>query len=123
MTSAHQKNKHLILKTIILGGLVAMLVYLFHPGVGQFSLLINGEPVAEPLFRLAAIPAFLLVILIFGVLTVLAMLGVGMFLFMAALAVALLGILVFAPYFWPVMIIILLIILIMSVGGHKAIDR
>lgn len=86
MPPIQPKNHHLILKTVILGGVIAVLVYLFHPGVGQFSLLINGEPVAEPLFRLAALPAFLLALLFMGVLAVLAMLGVGMFIFMAALA-------------------------------------
>jgi len=119
MPPIQPKNHHLILKTVILGGVIAVLVYLFHPGVGQFSLLINGEPVAEPLFRLAALPAFLLVLLFMGVLAVLAMLGVGMFIFMAALAFALLGVLLIAPYFWPMMIMICLIVLVMSASEGK----
>lgn len=119
MSPIQTKNKHLILKTVILGGLMAVLIYWFHPGVGQFSLIINGEPVAEPLFRLAAIPAFLLVILFIGILTVLAMLGVGMFMFMTALAFSLLAILLIAPYFWPVMVMFCLIILIMSASSSK----
>ncbi|OAI16350.1 hypothetical protein A1359_08390 [Methylomonas lenta] len=112
-------NHHLLLKTLILGGLIAALVYLFHPGVGQFSLLINGQPVAEPLFRLAAIPALLLVMLFIGVLSVLAMLGVGMFIFMGVLGFSLLSILIIAPYFWPVLLVFLVIVLIMSSGGSK----
>ncbi len=113
------KNKHLILKTLVLGGLIAALVYLFHPGVGQFSLLINGEPVAEPLFRLAAIPAFLLTLLLIGILAIMAMLGVGMIIFIAATAFALMGVLVFAPYAWPVLSIFFLIILVMSAGNSN----
>jgi hypothetical protein len=112
-------NHHLLLKTLILGGLIAALVYLFHPGVGQFSLLINGQPVAEPLFRLAAIPALLLVMLFIGVLSVLAVLGVGMFIFMGVLGFSLLSILIIAPYFWPVLLVFLVIVLIMSSGGSK----
>ena len=60
------KNRPLILQILLLGGLIAALIYLFHPGVGQFSLLINGQPVAEPLFRLAAIPVLLLVMAFVG---------------------------------------------------------
>ena len=117
--SSKPKNKLLILKTVILGGLTAALVYLFHPSVGQFSLLINGEPIAEPLFRLAAIPAFFLTMLFIGILVIMAMLGVGMIMFMVALAFALLAILLFAPYVWPVMVIVVLIIVIMSAGNRK----
>lgn len=112
-------NHHLFLKTLILGGLIAALIYLFHPGVGQFSLLINGQPVAEPLFRLAAIPALLLVMLFVGVLSVLAMFGVGMFIFMGALGFALLSILIIAPYFWPVLLVFFMIVLIMSSGDSQ----
>lgn len=112
-----QPNRHLFLKTVILGSLLAALVYLFHPGVGQFSLLINGQPVAEPLFRLAAIPALLLVMALIGVLAVLAMLGVGMLIFMGAVGFALLGLLIIAPYFWPVLLLFCLLILVMSSGN------
>lgn len=113
------KNTHLMLKTVIIGGVVAVLVYLFHPGVGQFSLLINGEPVAEPWFRLAAVPAVLLTMLFIGILAFMAMLGVGMMMFMVAMIFALLGILLFAPYVWPVLILFFLIIFVMSAGNSK----
>lgn len=112
-----QPNHHLLLKTLILGGLIATLFYLFHPDVGQFSLLINGQPVAEPFFRLAALPAMLLVMLFVGILSVLAMLGVGMFIFIGALSFALLSLLIIAPYFWPVLLVFFTIVLIMSSGG------
>jgi hypothetical protein len=96
------------------------LLYLFHPSVGQFTLLVNGQPVTEPLFRLAAVPALLVVILFIGVLSVLAMLGVGMFLFLGALGIALLSMLFIAPYFWPILLMFCLIISIMSSGvSHK----
>jgi hypothetical protein len=63
------KNRHLIIKLLIAGCLIAFLAYLFHPDVGQFSLTINGEPVAEPLARLAALPTLLMVILLTALLT------------------------------------------------------
>ena len=109
-------NSHLFIKTVFLGGLLAALVYLFHPGVGQFTLLINGQPVAEPLFRLAAIPASLIVMAFIVVLAILATLGVGIMLFMGTLGFGLLAVLLIAPYFWPVLMIFCLIILIMSSG-------
>lgn len=109
-------NAHLSLKILLLGGVLAALLYLFHPDVGQFNLLINGRPVAEPLFRLAAIPALLLLALFIGILSALAMLGVGMLIFMGVLGFALLGILIIAPYFWPVLLLFILLILILSPG-------
>ncbi|AEF99260.1 hypothetical protein [Methylomonas methanica] len=115
---AANNNTHLLLKILLLGGVLAALVYLFHPDVGQFNLLINGQPVAEPLFRLAAIPAVLLVMLFVGILSVLAMLGVGMLMFMGVLGFALLGVLVIAPYFWPVLLLFLVLILILSPSGR-----
>lgn len=116
---SRQQNKRLAVKIITLGGVIATLLYLFHPSVGQFTLLVNGQPV-EPLFRLAAVPALFVVILFIGVLSVLAMLGVGMFLFMGALGIALLSVLFIAPYFWPIWLMFCLIISIMSSGvSHK----
>jgi hypothetical protein len=114
-----QQNSHLILKILVIGGLIAALVYLFHPGIGQFSLVINGQPVAEPLVRFAAIPALLIVTLFTAVLMLLAFFGVGLFIFLAALVFFGLGVFIVAPYFWPVLVIIFLIILFMSFGDNK----
>lgn len=116
---AQPKNSGLILKILVIGGLIAALVYLFHPGVGQFSLIINGEPVVGPLSQFAAIPALLTVILFTAILTLLAFLGVGMFMFMAALLFIMLGIIIVAPYFWPMLAIIFLVVLVMSVDNKK----
>jgi hypothetical protein len=109
------QNNHLILKTLVIGGLIATLVYFFHPGVGQFSLIINGSPVAEPILGFAAFPALLTVMFFTAMLMVLAFLGVGMVLFLAALGFTLLGVFIIAPYVWPMLAIIFLIIVIMSV--------
>lgn len=57
-------NKKLIIKVLVVGAIIAILSYLFHPGVGQLSVMLNGEPVAEPLVRFAAIPTFLLIMMI-----------------------------------------------------------
>ncbi|MDO9270528.1 MAG: hypothetical protein Q7T96_15605 [Methylobacter sp.] len=113
-------NKKLIVKVLIIGAVIAILSYLFHPGIGQLSVMLNGEPVAEPLVRFAAGPTFLLIMIITGILMVLLFLGVGVFMFMFAMFVALMGIFIMAPYFWPVLIIILLMITLMTVGnGNK----
>lgn len=113
-------NKKLIVKVLIIGAVIAILSYLFHPGIGQLSVMLNGEPVAEPLVRFAAGPTFLLIMIITGILMVLLFLGVGVFMFMFAMFVALMGIFIMAPYFWPVLIIILLMLTLMTVGnGNK----
>jgi hypothetical protein len=116
----HQRNNKLITKVLIVGLVIAILSYLFHPDVGQFSIMMNGEPVADPLVRFAAIPTFLVVILITGVLMFLLFLGVGVFIFMAAIFMAFVGIAVAEPFFWPILLIIFLIITLMSFShNHK----
>ncbi len=114
-----QHNSNIILKILVIGGFIAALVYFFHPGTGQFSLIINGQPVADPLSRFAAIPALLTVMFFTAVLMLLAFLGVGMLMFMAALGFFMLGVFFIAPYFWPVLAIIFLVILLMSLGNNK----
>jgi len=110
----HQPNNKLMTKVLIVGLVIAILSYLFHPDVGHFSIMMNGQPVADPLVRFAAIPTFLVIMLITGVLMVLLFLGVGVFIFMAATFIALLGIAVAVPFFWPILLIIFLIIALMS---------
>jgi len=112
-------NKKLIIKVLAVGAAIAILSYLFHPNVGQLSVMLNGEPVADPLVRFAAGPTFLLIMMITGVLTVLLFLGVGVFMFLFAMFVALLGVFIMAPYFWPVLVIILLVIVLTAVGNGK----
>jgi len=109
-----QRNNKLMTKVLIVGLVIAILSYLFHPDVGHFSIMMNGQPVADPLVRFAAIPTFLVIMLITGVLMVLLFLGVGVFIFMAATFIALLGIAVAVPFFWPILLIIFLIIALMS---------
>jgi hypothetical protein len=113
------RSKHLIIKLLAIGLLIAGLSYVLHPGLGQFSLMINGQPVADPLVRLAAIPTLLLAMLFTGLLVLLAFLGVGMMLFLGALLFVVLGIFIIAPYLWPVLAIIFLVVLLMSLGRDK----
>lgn len=115
-----QQNNHFILKILLIGGFIAALVYFFHPAVGQITLIINGEPVADPLIRFAAIPTLLIAMLFTGALMLLAFLGVGMVMFMTALGFVMLGIFMVAPYFWPVLVIVFFIILLMSLGNTKS---
>ena len=114
-----KSNKKLITKVLIIGGIIAILSYLFHPGVGQFSVMINGEPVAESLVRFAAIPTFLVFMLITGLLMVLLFLGAGALMFLAAMFFAFAVGFVIAPYFWPVLVIIFLIIALMAFSNDN----
>ena len=109
-----QPNHNLITKVLVVGLVIGILSYLFHPDVGQFSIMMNGEPVASPLVRFAALPTFLVIMLITGILMALLFLGMGLFLFMVATLVALLGIAIIVPFFWPILLIIFLIIALMS---------
>lgn len=110
-------NSHLISKVSFIGLLIAVLVYLFHPGIGHLSLIINGEPVPEPWVSLAVIPTMLLVLMISVALCLLLFFGVGFFIFLGAVSFAFLGLMIVAPYFWPVLLIILLVVALMSTGN------
>ncbi|MEC4748645.1 hypothetical protein [Methylomicrobium sp. Wu6] len=105
-----KQNKKLIVKVLILGIVIAILSYLFHPDVGQFNLTINGKPVADPLIRFAAIPTFLAFLGIAILLSVLIFLGFSLLMFLIALGFALTATVIIAPYFWPLLAIIFLII-------------
>jgi hypothetical protein len=112
-------QNHRIAKVVFIGILISVLIYVFHPGGGQMSLVINGEPVAEPL---APFAAFTIVLLVLGATAVLALLmffGAGLLIFMGSLLFALFGIVFIAPYFWPVLVIIVLVIGLMSIGNSQ----
>ena len=109
-----QGNHKLITKVLIVGLLIAIGSYLFHPEVGQFSVMWNGEPIATPWLRFAALPTVLGIMLITGVLMVLLFLGVGVFLFMGAVFLALLGIFTLVPFFWPILLMMFLLMAVLS---------
>jgi len=109
----------LITKALIIGAVIAVLSYLFHPDVGQLSVMINGQPVAEPLVRIAAIPTFLAIIGLAAILTIMLFLGIGAFMFLGALFMALIVCIILAPYFWPVLVMIFLLIAVMSISHDK----
>lgn len=114
---SHSKKSSLM-KVLFIGILIALLVYLFHPGVGHMSLIINGEPISQPWAGMAALPTMLLVMMFSAVLLVMMFFGVGLFIFLGAALFAFLGIMIVAPYFWPVLLIILLVISLMSIGNN-----
>jgi hypothetical protein len=118
------KHNHtkLIVKVLAIGLLIAVLSYLFHPEIGQFSLMVNGQPIPQPLAKLAAIPTFLALIVITALLIMLLFFGVGLLVFFAVFFIALAICFVLAPYFWPILAIILLVIALMSYGQRDKPD-
>jgi hypothetical protein len=113
------KKARLVLKTLLLGVLVALLAYILHPKVGHISITINGEPVANPLVGIAALPTFLAILLLTGLLIGLIFLGVGTLLFIGIVLFGTAGIVFAAPYFWPVLLVIVLAIALSSVVGRQ----
>lgn len=108
-----------VFKVLLIGLLLAFFAYLFHPGVGNFNVTINGEPVAEPLVRFAAVPTFFILLFFTLVFMVVAFLGVGFFLFLFLLLFGMAGIVIIAPYFWPILAIVFLTLLLASLGSSK----
>lgn len=116
----HKRNNHLVTKILLIGALIAGLIYLFHPEAGQFSVVINGEPVSDPLVCFAAIPTILAVLFFTGILIVLTFFGVGLLVFLGAWLFMMLGVFIVAPYVWPMLVIIFLMIALMSFGNTKS---
>ncbi len=115
----NHSHSHLAAKVILIGLLIAVLIYLFHPGVGQMSLFINGKPVAEPFAPFAAVTTLFLVMGISVFIALLMFFGTGLLILFGAMFFALLGIILLAPYFWPVLVVILLVVGLMSIGNGK----
>jgi len=114
-----RKKSGLILKIVLLGLLLALLVYVFHPDGGHVSLTINGEPVTDPLARIAAVPAFLAILLLTGLLAGLVILGMGTFLLIGLVLLGAAGIALAVPTFWPVLVIVILAVSLASLGGRE----
>lgn len=121
------QKSSVILNILIISGLIATLLYLFHPGVDQFEVIINGEPVADSLIRFVALPT-ILISLIFSVLLIMlvfigmgmfAFIGMGMLVFIGAIGFAMLGMFFLAPYFGSVLFIILFVMLVISLSNSK----
>ncbi len=113
------KKSGLILKIVLLGLLLALLAYLFHPDGGHVSLTINGEPVTDPLARIAAVPAFLAILLLTGLLAGLVILGMSTFLLIGLVLLGAAGIALAVPTFWPVLVIVILAVSLASLGGRE----
>ena len=114
------RNTHLIIKILLIGGLLTSLIYLFHPETEQFSVIMNGEPVANPLIRFAAIPTILTVLFFTGILMVLAFFGIGLLIFLGVFLFMMLGVFIIAPFSWPILLIVFLVIVLMSLTENKS---
>ncbi len=119
--SQHKKpHTQLIAKILLTGVLLAFLIYLFHPDTGQFSIIINGQEVADPLVRLAVIPSILAVLFFAGILSIFAFLGVSMMMFFGGLILVLLAIFFIAPFSWPILLFMFFMILLLSSDGNQS---
>jgi len=114
-----KRNSSLILKILLVGGFLAILAYLFHPETAFFTLLIDREPVAEPLAPIAAVPTILVMLFVTGILIVLAFFGAGLILFIGVLLFAVVGIGLVAPFLWPLLVIVIVMIILTSFGRHE----
>ena len=96
------------------------MVYLFHPGSGQFSLIINGEPVSNPFIQLAAIPSLIAVLVFALIIALLVFLGVGLYVFFGVVLFAFIGVFMFSPYTWPLLLTVFIIIIVISAGNTNS---
>ena len=115
-----QQNHHLLKAVLIMGAIIAILSYLFHPDVGIFKLFVNGQPVDNTLVQFAAIPSVLVVMGIISGLAILLFFGVGLVMFMIALFFGLFGVFLIVPFFWPVLVVIFLMFVLLSTSSGRS---
>jgi hypothetical protein len=111
---AYKRNTKLITKVFTVGMVIAALSYLFHPEIGQISVILNGQPITDSLVRFAAVPTFLVMLGLTVFITIMLFVGIGMFMFLGVLFAALTACFLIAPYLWPILAIIFLVIAVMS---------
>lgn len=111
-------NHPLITTVFVMGIIIALFSYLFHPDVGVLTLMVNGQPMDNAFIRFAAIPGALVILLICGILVALLLFGVGVMMFLAALFIGLLGVFLIAPFFWPFLVVIFVLFALMSPHSH-----
>jgi hypothetical protein len=104
---------------LAIGLILAGLSYFFHPEVDQFSFMINDQPVPESLVRFSAIPTFVVILGLSLVLSVLIFLGIGFFVMIGGVLMTVILLFILAPYLWPLLLVIFLIIAVMSVGAEQ----
>ncbi len=116
-------GSYLAIKVLLVGLIIAALVYLFHPDTGQFSLIVNGEPVTNSFIKLAALPSLLMVLFFTIIITLAAFFGVALYIFLFLLLFVFLSIFIMAPYAWPVLIVVFITIIAVSLGNNKNINE
>lgn len=109
-----ERGKLLVVKVMVIGLLIATLSYLFHPDIGQFSVTMNGAPLAESTAKFAAIPTFMVILALAAVMTLLFFLEIGFFILLGSFLLGFIVLTILAPYLWPVLVIVFLMIAIMS---------
>lgn len=114
----NKKNNRLLLILAITGVFIAVLIYLFHSETGQFEVLLNGQPVSEPLIFIGAVPAIFVVLVGTAVLMFMTFMGVGLMLFVGAMFFLFFGIFLLLPFSWPVLLFVFLIIIVLTFDNN-----
>lgn len=110
------KTALLAIKILLVALLVAALIYFLYPMNGHFTMMVNGKPIVDPLAQFMTFPVLLAVGVFTGLLFILAFLGAGLFVFLAAFLLMLFGVFVMAPYVWPLLLLVFIIVLMMLFG-------
>lgn len=108
-------------KVLAIGLVVATLSYLFHPDIGHLSFTINGLPLTGAMAKFAALPTFFVILALAVVMTLLVFIGIGFYMLLGSLLLGFIVLTILAPYLWPLLAVLFLVIAIMSLGdgNHK----
>jgi len=104
----------LILRILLIGGLFAVLSFLFHPHTGNLNISLNGNQLTSPFAQLAAIPLLMGIFCFALLLGVFAFLGASTLLLIFFVFAGFAGLSVMAPFLIPFMFVALLVYVALS---------
>lgn len=104
----------LILRILLIGGLFALLSFLFHPHTGNLHITLNGDELTSPISQTAAIPLFMGIFCFALLLAVIAFLGAGTLVLIIFIFFGFVGLSVMAPFLLPFMFVALLVYVALS---------
>jgi hypothetical protein len=112
-----------LFKVTAIGLLIAALSYLFHPEVGEFTFMMNGQPITEPFVKFGAFATFMTIIMLTAVFILLVFLDVGFFVIAGGILLGFVVLTILAPYLWSVLLAVFLIIATLSVENKRHFNK
>ena len=104
----------LMLRILLVGGLFALLSFLFHPYTGHLNISLNGNQLTSPVAQVAAIPMLMGIFCFALLLAAFVFLGASTLILIFFIFAGFAGLSVMAPFLIPFMFVALLVYVALS---------